>query len=698
MSTGLLPTLLCLLLLCLCGTLAAAAPAAAAEAAADAVRVRRDAGGVEVETTRLRVRFDLKTGLWEAHWPQPVGESATVRGASCAARLTDGTELRAADYPRHESGAGDVRPIRDSLGAGSEIVVRHTSVGASGDRPTLLQRFRFYADLPYVLVRLEVIGGGAKSVATSDLSPLVVDAAATPGAGLRLPGATSRPRTLFVPYDNDEWVRFNSDYASDSYEVTAVYDNASRRGFVVGAVTHDLWKTGLAMGGHAPGRLGSLRAYGGATGRWTHDSRPHGAVSGARVASEEILVGWFADWRDGLEAYGAANGRLRPPLAWSEPGGVPFGWNSWAAHKEKVSFDHYVAASAFLKQTLSPQGFGDAGGNVYVNFDSYWDNLSDEKIAEAVRRVRAAGQKPGIYWTPFVCWGGDLDRPVEGTDGRWRYRDILLRDSAGEPLPKLDGGMPIDPTHPGSLARIDAILGRFVAQGFDFVKLDFLTHGSLEGAHFDPTVPTGTAAYHVGMKRVVAALSPEKAGRPVFISLSIAPLFPAGYGHARRISCDAAGGVGATEYLLNSLTYGWWAQGGLYHFNDPDHTVLYQEGGQPHPVTEVEGRSRLNASVISGTMLLVSDDLTDAAERSRAADTFVRRDGDPGARVFYVALFNHDREKPRTAALNLARLGLDPAADYEVRDLWSGRVTRASGTLPVDLPPTASTILRLTPR
>jgi hypothetical protein len=156
--------------------------------------------------------------------------------------------------------------------------------------------------------------------------------------------------------------------------------------------------------------------------------------------------------------------------------------------------------------------------------------------------------------------------------------------------------------------------------------------------------------------------------------------------------------------------------------------VLYREGGQPHPVTETEGRSRLNASVISGTMLLVSDDLTDAPARERAArllanrevfalarsgrpfrpvegdtgsaaaDTFVRRDGGPASRVFYIALFNHDREKPRTAALDLARLGLDSAGDYEVRDLWSGRVTAARGTLPVDLPPTASTILRLTPR
>lgn len=39
-------------------------------------------------------------------------------------------------------------------------------------------------------------------------------------------------------------------------------------------------------------------------------------------------------------------------------------------------------------------------------------------------------------------------------------------------------------------------------------------------------------------------LKPEKTGKPFFISLSIAPLFPNGYGHARRFSCDAFGTAG----------------------------------------------------------------------------------------------------------------------------------------------------------
>ncbi len=47
------------------------------------------------------------------------------------------------------------------------------------------------------------------------------------------------------------------------------------------------------------------------------------------------------------------------------------------------------------------------------------------------------------------------------------------------------------------------------------------------------------------------------AGR-MFLSLSIAPLFPSGYGHARRLSCDTKGHISgkdqSTEYMLNALT------------------------------------------------------------------------------------------------------------------------------------------------
>src|SRR5207253_2906679 len=131
------------------------------------------------------------------------------------------------------------------------------------------------------------------------------------------------------------------------------------------------------------------------------------------------------------------------------------------------------------------------------------------------------------------------------------------------------------------------------------VKLDFLSHGTLEGAHFDNNAPTGVAAYNVGMKRIIADLNLAKIGRPFFISLSIAPLFPAGYAHSRRISCDAFASIGSTEYMLNALTYGWWQNGTLYRFTDPDHTVVYKVHNE-QPVREAEGRSRFHASVIAG--------------------------------------------------------------------------------------------------
>jgi hypothetical protein len=70
---------------------------------------------------------------------------------------------------------------------------------------------------------------------------------------------------------------------------------------------------------------------------------------------------------------------------------------------------------------------------------------------------------------------------------------------------------------------------------------------------------------------------------------------------------------------------------------------------------------------------------------------------DAAGHVFYVALFNHSSTETRTGTLDLARLGLSPTAPYRVRDLWTGQVTRAQGTLPVDLPPTDSTILCLSP-
>lgn len=676
------------------------------------VRVERGAGHIIVGSPFVQVEIDLAGGLWSADWRKIGG--ARFLSAGCGAKLADGRDLFSGEYPAHSCEARDIVRISDEFGLGERITVHHRRPGS----PDLAQTFRVYENLPYFLVGLDVVAD--TPVSTNDISPVLVDESRRPGAGVVL-GTTDKPHSLFVPYDNDAFVRYSSDYASESYEVTAIYDNQSRRGFVIGSVTHDLWKTGIAIGGWDAGRVGSLRVYGGIADKNTRDAVPHGLVTGNTVAAPQVFIGCFPDWREGLETYGHANARVAPPISWEA--GPPFGWNSWYAYMAEVNNADFQNASRFLKGNLQPQGFADKG-TVYVNLDSFWDNIKEDDLVDSVKQIHGRGQKAGIYWTPFVFWGNnqDLGWKVDGTEGRYTYEDVVLKDATGKPLAALDGGLPMDPTHPATLTRIDWQTQRFIQWGFDFVKLDFMTHGALEAEHFDKSIATGTAAYNLGMKRIVENLSPARVGRSFFIGLSIAPLFPAGYGHSRRISCDVWPNIGATEYLLNSLTYGWWIGGSVYSLNDPDITTLYQAHGS-NPTTPDEGRSRLNASVIAGGILLDGDDLTNPQAQQRAEQMLTNKaindlarmgrsfrpiEGDTGShaadwfvyedarrRRLFLAVFNYDGANKVTKQVELARIGLKPDRNYRAVDLWTGASQSLHGTLSIDLPPAGSTILQI---
>ena len=50
----------------------------------------------------------------------------------------------------------------------------------------------------------------------------------------------------------------------------------------------------------------------------------------------------------------------------------------------------------------------------------------------------------------------------------------------------------------------------------------------------------------------------DRAGREIFVSLSIAPLFPTFLGHSRRCCCDAFGHHEDVRYVLNALNFAWW--------------------------------------------------------------------------------------------------------------------------------------------
>ncbi len=665
-----------------------------------------------------QIRVDKASGTFSLKW----SDGTRIGPIVASVALIDGEHWTTTDFTKHT--------IRTRIASPSGVKVAETrewEIRSYGLRnaPELRQRIYLEPGQPFVLTDVEALS--QRPLSSRRIAPVMLAA-----NGIAHFAVEKKPAVLFVPSDNDMWVHYNEPIDStkdpDSYEVTAIFDNASRKGMVLGSVTHDLWRTGILARDLGDGTAGKVEVFGGATGHWTHDVEPHGVVTGKTIRSPLVMVGYFTDWRDGMDTYGKLNAQIHPPLAWS--GGVPFGWNSWAAYLEKVDNRKYLAAADFIHNELEPSGF-ENHGTTYVNWDAGWTDVKEADLIAAARHIHTQGQKAGIYFTPFSYWSDDLKKPVEGTNGMYTYGDILLRDSKGNPLPKIDAARPLDPTHPGTIARIDYELARFVEWGYDSVKLDFLNCASLEGQHNNPAITTGVAAYAYGMQRIEDDLSPKKIGRPFFLSLSIAPLFPA-YGHSRRISCDAFGRIEDTEYMLNAATFGWWTNGTLYRFNDPDHTVISRDEDPYHGQalqgsvqTLDEARSRMNASVIAGTVLLDSDDLMDPRAQQRAKElltnpnilnvaregrSFRPMEGDAGvdaAEVFtrsepdgsmLVAAFNFSRDTGESLNIALSRLGLDAAKEYRMTDMWTGNAREVRQSVALELGPAESTIVRMSPR
>lgn len=659
--------------------------------------------------TALAGDLDIKNGKWKILFNK---ESKTVayvyknqtllKDVFVEALNANEEELISSAYPNVSL---KQETISDVFGNGKKYT--YTYSGLAG-KETLEQVFYFYPKRSYLLTEAYLVAD--QQTSSHRIAPIK-----TKTASAFLP-AQGDNRLLSVPYDNDSFRGYAanpwSTTASSSCEVSALYDVISRQGLCLGSVEHDNWKTGIYYTNSGTNSLNTLEVFGGLIDDRTNDVRPekgpaiskHGSLKGKRVKSPKILVGYFDDWRAGLETIGEATALITPPLPWQK--GTIFAWQSWGAMAEKVNYAGAIDVSDYFKNTLQPKNFHNENNQVYMVLDSFWDNFNEQQLKDFVKHCEANGQIPGIYWTPFSFWGGANDNwNVEGTNGKYKYNDIII--TANGKKRRIES-YALDPTHPGTLQRIDWQVKRFKDWGYKYVKIDFINNGTLEADKFyNPEITTGVQAYNYGMKHFVKAC-----GDDMFIDLSIAPVFPSQYGHARRISCDAWSSIDNSQYMLNSLTLGWWLDR-VYPYNDPDHLVF---NGQ----NEGANRIRLTTGAMTGTMLLGDNySLTGSFPGTQAARTQAEKvatnadinavaqigrsfspvEGDMVVnfthfnnphgvdktfmldtdKALYLVVFNYDASKGTTETINLARLGLKASDVKNIKELWTGESVNLTG-------------------
>ncbi|MDR1940502.1 MAG: hypothetical protein LBQ40_06920 [Clostridiales bacterium] len=544
---------------------------------------------------------------------------------------------------------------------------------------------------------------------------------------------------LETPFDNNEYEEFTpcdlGRGANCGYGVSMIFSQTKSEALIIGALDNGVFKNALVADSVSAGlgaakltslymRFGRLgyesRDYG--DGSRTAKTIEHGYISGGSISSPRLFYGYYPDYRDGLEQYGDCAKIAEPPLEWEYP--TPVGYNSWAALGFDVSYDTMTEMSDYIKDNLPNYG---AGANVYLNFDSGFLGLTEEQRAAFPKYAAKNGQKAGAYWTPFTFWGDAAalqetaaysdGSPITDDDGNtYKYEELIVKDLKGRPIRY--SGYCLDPTHPIVLKRADDFFARLIAMGYEYVKMDFINDGSVEGTHYNADISTGMEAFNYGMKHIADYVG-ENSPTPFFLNAAISPVFSGRYIHSRRISCDVFEKIDNTRYLLNTLSFAWWMNGRIISISDPDHLVLAKSIGTDKraEATAAEAASALNSRLIGGSLIMWSDNLKNPSAVSRSKQALNNGEllylakrktafrpaasgsvstvyyTDDGSHLYF-ALFNINSFLPRLMTINLNDYGVN--GTVSVKNLNSGETfSSKNGKLTVLLKPNDSAILRV---
>ncbi|WP_018626844.1 hypothetical protein [Niabella aurantiaca] len=532
----------------------------------------------------------------------------------------------------------------DKTGKGLRVIFKHEG-GITG--LTLTQELRIYKDRPGLLLTAALQSLNGAVLESNYSSPLAV-LPETSGS-VHIPG--NMPRVLDVPFDNDNWVKIlaagwepSHPPSGTSYEFISLYDQEQLSGFVMGAVDHDFWKTGIRYGASvSKGWLDSLVIFGGAStpdnstlpaeyGGYdgTHDVVAHGAMKGMHIVAPLVFMDASLSRTMAFEHYAHANVQLNGALQWKHP--APFYWNSFGvegvlgyekrmmpADVPKI-VDYLAALPNFSRQR-----------STVLSIDSYDQGIYTKDVLHSIGSYAAQHrQRLGFYFIPFAVW--TWKSSVE--TGKLQYtetpiREVTLKDNSGRTIVYKNGdfgAFPLDPTHPATRLRIIGELQKAKAINAKFLKIDFLSAGALESTtRFDPKVHTGMQAYNRGMK-MLKSLIDSILGPDIFITQAISPLFPYQYAHTRFLSTDIYSHFrddlpgfphyGSTASSMISASHLGWAQGVFWPYTNMDVVVMknFQKNAD---IPEQDVRTRLISMITMGSILGDGTDFRDSIAAAR---------------------------------------------------------------------------------
>jgi alpha-galactosidase len=282
----------------------------------------------------------------------------------------------------------------------------------------------------------------------------------------------------------------------------------------------------------------------------------------------------------------------------------PTGWLTWYEYYEDIDEDivraELAAAEALNADPSTAQlevfQIDDGWQEVWGDWTAREDFPGGMPLLAA--DIQASGMTPGLWLAPLY-----VDRST-GTYAE--HPDWWVRHFDGDELRFTNVGTGdyavLDVTHPDARAWLQSELARLVADGWTYLKLDFLYAGTQEGLRHSGG--TGVESYATAM-----ALIEEAVGSEVFLLASGAPMLPSlGHFDGFRTGSDIAFFVvpdpdpAFLRWAGRATAGRSWANG-RWWWSDPD-PVLIRD-----PFTDAQVRGALAAQVASGGSWFLGDSL-----------------------------------------------------------------------------------------